>query len=105
MRINELLEDLIKEAPKAVFTKGEALVKTREIIAFVLDENEASEYETALLNDINLSIESFDDSSSRVDNLLDDVKFLGFEVLNNVIDSEICKLESTNKYDDLDQES
>lgn len=105
MRINELLEDLIKEAPKAVFTKGEALVKAHEIIAFVLDENEASEYETALLNDINLSIESFDDSSSHVDNLLDNVKFLGFKAINNILDSEICKLESTSKYDDLEQEN
>lgn len=98
MRINEVLTELVKEIPKAVFTKSEALYKAREIIKFVLDENETSEYEIALLNDISLSIEAFDRSMSSLDNLLNDVKFLDFQDIRGVLNDEIYELKVTDKY-------
>jgi len=85
------IELLSKAAPHAVFTKAEAAVKGRQIIAEILADDGNDDYNELLLK-VDLSSEDFD-TDNCYDMLLDDVKFVTWDIIDAVICATLAELE------------
>jgi len=86
-----IIEKLAKAAPDAVFTKAEAAAKSRQIIAEILADDCNDDYNELLLK-VDLSSEDFD-TDCNYDTLLDDVKFVTWDVIDAVILASLAELE------------
>jgi hypothetical protein len=85
------IEKLSKTAPNAVFTKSEAAAKGRQIIAEILADDNNDDYNELLLK-VDLSSKDFD-TDCNYDTLLDDVKFVTWDVIDAVILASLAELE------------
>jgi hypothetical protein len=86
------IEKLAKFAPSAVFTKSEAAKKVSDILIAILDD-ESSEDFSAKINDIILGSADFDCEENQLDTLLDDVRFVTWDMIDSVIGAKLCELE------------
>lgn len=86
------IENFAKAAPHAVFTKAEAAIKGRQIIAEILGDDGNDDYNELLLK-VNLSTEDFD-TGFTYDMMLDDVRFVTWDDIDAVIGALLAELEA-----------
>jgi hypothetical protein len=87
------IEKLTKFAPSAIFTKSEAAKKANDILITIPD-GESNEDFSEKINDIILYSADFDCEENQLDTLLDDVRFVTWDIIDAVIGAKLAELEA-----------